>query len=39
MNEIAVIIPAYKPHEKIMNDFMEELKRNIKNIVIFDDGS
>ena len=39
MNEIAVIIPAYKPHEKIMNDFMEELKRNFKNIVIVDDGS
>lgn len=39
MSEIVIIIPAYKPHEKIMSDFMKELKENFKNIVIVDDGS
>lgn len=39
MNDIVVIIPAYKPHEKIMSDFMKELKNNFQNIVIVDDGS
>ena len=39
MNEIVIIIPAYKPHEKIMEDFIKELKNNFKHIVIVDDGS
>lgn len=39
MNDIVIIIPAYKPHEKIMTDFMKELKENFQNIVIVDDGS
>lgn len=39
MSDYVVIIPAYKPHEKIMSDFMQELKKSFKNIVIVDDGS
>lgn len=39
MNDFVVIIPAYKPHEKIMSDFLKELKKSFKNIVIVDDGS
>ncbi len=39
MKEIVIIIPAYKPHKKIMKEFMEELNKNFENIVIVDDGS
>lgn len=39
MKEIAIIIPAYKPHEKIMTDFLSELTKKFTKIVIVDDGS
>lgn len=39
MEEIVVVIPAYKPEEKIMQEFMSKLQNEFKNIVILDDGS
>ncbi len=39
MKDIVVIIPAYKPNEKIMLEFMEKLQKECQNIVIVDDGS
>lgn len=39
MEEVAIIIPAYKPDEKIMNEFIEKLKKEFSNIIIVDDGS
>lgn len=39
MEDIAIIIPSYKPHKEIMNEFIEKLKKHFKNIVIVDDGS
>lgn len=39
MKEIAIIIPAYKPHEQIMTDFLSELTKKFTKVVIVDDGS
>ena len=39
MDDVVVIIPAYKPHKEIMMDFIERLKKRFKNIVVVDDGS
>ncbi|HIU12028.1 MAG TPA: bifunctional glycosyltransferase family 2/GtrA family protein, partial [Candidatus Onthocola stercorigallinarum] len=40
MNKDAVIlIPAYNPDEAIMQDFLGELNKKFKNIVIVNDGS
>lgn len=39
MDDIVIIIPAYKPHKEIMQDFIERLQNHFKNIVVVDDGS
>ena len=40
MNKDAVIlIPSYNPEENIMQDFLQELGKKFKNIVIVNDGS
>ena len=40
MNKDAVIlIPSYNPDEAIMQDFLKELSKKFKNIVIVNDGS
>lgn len=39
MNNVVVIIPAYKPDEKIMMDFIKQLVKEFKNVIIVDDGS
>lgn len=39
MEDIIVIIPAYKPNEKIMLEFMDKLQKECSNIIIVDDGS
>lgn len=40
MNKDAVIlIPSYNPDEAIMQDFLKELSKRFKNIVIVNDGS
>ncbi len=39
MEEVVVIIPAYKPNREIMSDFIKKLKKEWKNIVIVNDGS
>ncbi len=39
MKDIFVIVPSYKPNEKIMTNFMKELKKSFKNIIIVNDGS
>ena len=40
MNKDAVIlIPSYNPDEAIMQDFLGELSKRFKNIVIVNDGS
>jgi hypothetical protein len=39
MKNMVVIIPSYKPDKEIMSKFIDELKKEIKNIVIVNDGS
>lgn len=37
--DVVIVIPAYQPDEKIMGDFMVEVKQNFEHIVIVNDGS
>ncbi len=37
--DVVIVIPAYQPNEKIMAEFMAEVKENFEHIVIVDDGS
>lgn len=39
MEDIVILIPAYKPEKEIMGKFLEELTKKFKNIVIVNDGS
>ena len=39
MKNIYILIPSYNPDEKIMNEFLKELKKEFKNILIVNDGS
>lgn len=39
MDDIVIIIPAYKPDKKIMLEFIQNVKSNFKNIVVIDDGN
>jgi putative flippase GtrA len=39
MDDIIVVIPSYKPDIDIMSNFMKELRKEFKNIVIVNDGS
>lgn len=39
MDDIVIIIPAYKPDEKIMLEFVEKVKKHFKNTVVVNDGS
>lgn len=37
--DVVIVIPAYQPNEKIMSEFMAEVKENFEHIVIVNDGS
>ena len=39
MDKIYILVPSYNPDEKIMSEFLKELKDNFKNILIVNDGS
>lgn len=39
MDDIVIIIPAYKPHKEIMQGFIERLQNHFKKIVVVNDGS
>lgn len=39
MEDIVIIIPAYKPDEQIMLEFIGKVKENFRNIVVVNDGS
>ena len=39
MEDIVILIPAYKPEKEIMMDFIKDLHKKFENIVIVDDGS
>ena len=39
MEDIVILIPAYKPNEQIMLEFMKKMVVKFKNIVIVNDGS
>ena len=39
MEDIVILIPAYKPEKEIMVKFLDELTKKFKNIVIVNDGS
>lgn len=39
MKDVYVLVPSYKPDEKIMDTFIKELKKTFKNIIIVNDGS
>lgn len=39
MEDIVIIIPAYKPDKEIMMEFIEKMKSKFVNIVVVDDGS
>lgn len=39
MDDVAIIIPAYKPDSGIMNKFIKSLKREFSKIVVINDGS
>lgn len=39
MDDIIVIIPAYNPDEPLMLDFINNLTKDFKNIVVINDGS
>ena len=38
IKDAVVLLPCYNPDEKIMEDFLEELSKTFKNIVIINDG-
>lgn len=37
--DVVIVIPAYQPNEKIMSEFMVEVKENFEHIVVVNDGS
>ena len=39
MEDVVILIPAYKPEKEIMVAFLDELTKKFKNIVIVNDGS
>ncbi len=39
MNDLVIVVPSYKPNEKIMQEFIDKLSKEFNNIVIVDDGS
>lgn len=39
MDDIVIIIPAYKPDEQIMLEFIEKVKKHFSNILVVNDGS
>ena len=39
MEDIILVIPAYKPDKEIMDEFINKLTEKFKNILIIDDGS
>lgn len=39
MDDVVIIIPAYKPDKEIMLGFIKNIKKHFTNIVIVDDGS
>ena len=39
MEDVVILIPAYKPEKEIMRNFLDELTKKFKNIVIVNDGS
>lgn len=39
MEDIIILIPSYKPNKEIMTEFMQELTKKFKNIVVVNDGS
>ena len=39
MDDIVIIIPAYKPDEQIMLEFIEKVKAKFSKIVVVNDGS
>lgn len=39
MKNIYILIPSYNPEEQIMNEFLKDLKKEFKNILIVNDGS
>lgn len=39
MDDIVIIIPAYKPDKEIMLEFIKKVEENFKNIVVVNDGS
>jgi len=39
MDDIVIIIPAYKPDKEIMLEFIKKVEQNFKNIVVVNDGS
>lgn len=39
MEKIVILIPAYKPNKEIMLNFLNELIKKFKNIVVVNDGS
>lgn len=39
MDDVVIVIPSYKPHKEIMTNFIQEVIKNFKKIVIVDDGS
>ena len=39
MEDIVVLIPTYNPNTDIMRSFINELRKNFKNIIIVNDGS
>ena len=39
MEDVVILIPAYKPEKEIMVEFLDELTKKFNNIVIVNDGS
>ena len=39
MDNVVIVIPSYRPHKEIMNEFVENLTKHFKEIVVVDDGS
>jgi len=39
MKDVIIVIPSYKPHKEIMNEFIRKLTKHFKEIVVVDDGS
>ena len=39
MKDIYILVPSYNPDENTMDEFLKELKKEFKNILIINDGS